>query len=111
MDKRSVIEHEIFHVEFTTKDKSLNYKIVFLSTNNLRRVNGGDKYYPRITQCIVFCNKLIKGIGTVTQCQLDKDNLKFAIITSAKKALTENINIKWIRKEIWYEIFQIINKH
>jgi len=89
----------MINLKYSTQDKSLNYKITFIKTNELHIYYVG-KSYPLTTQCLIFENDLLIGYGTVVKHDKDMDNQQIGYIEATKKAI-KNIPIKEIRTNIW----------
>ena len=92
-------------INYKIEGHNVNYRIEFLTNNKLRYYNGGDKNYPRTTQCLVYYNGLLHSTGEVVKHHLDSDNLNYAIRASAKKAL-KKVYGKDVRKDIWNQILE-----
>lgn len=90
-----------------TSDKSYEVKLVYIVKHRLHFYRG-NKSYPKHTQCLCFINGLIVGFGEVIKHENDIDNQNFAYKLATKKVIN-NINCKFIRKELWGKLFNNLN--
>lgn len=78
-------------------------KVEFLVSHNLRWSHKG-KHWPKTTQCVIYCNNRIIGLGESVKHYLDNDNDKYAMTYAAKKAFTRARLWKEMRARIWSKI-------
>ncbi len=85
-----------------TDDRSVDVSLEFRQKTQLKYYRG-DKYYPKHTQAILTYNGIVEEVGTVIKHHNDPDNLQYAMINAARKAL-RNFRLKDIRKRFWDQI-------
>lgn len=83
---------------YTTGDKSLEIKLVFIVKNRLKYTHLG-KGWPKHTQCLMYSNGLLDCFETIVKHNNDVDDQKFAYKLVAEKCL-KNIKNKWLRGEV-----------
>lgn len=83
------------------------FGIKFLQSRNLRMSPKG-KHWPLTTQCVIYYNNSIIGIGEVVKHEDDPDNPKYAKVNSAKKAFNNLTRPLWkeIRTKLWEQILK-----
>lgn len=86
-------------ITYTTQDKSVTYKLVYITGRKLRGYRG-DKTYPKVTQCLLYYNGLLQGFGEVVKCEEDKDNPQFAQMLATKKVM-HLVWFKEARIKLW----------
>ena len=91
-------------VTWTSKDNSLEYKLVFIRKRQLKYTHLG-KTWPFHTQCLIYENGLLKHFETIVKHARDEDNLVFAYRLVAEKCL-KFIDSKWLRGQIREELLK-----
>ena len=96
-----------FTDEFKVEFSGIPYRMVFNVTRTLKR-NCYGSCRPLTTQCVLYKEGEIIGVGTVVKHKNDEDNPLYAKKYSAKKAF-DNAGGLWrgLRTRFWV---QILNK-
>lgn len=94
-------------IAYKSEDGSYNVVLTYF----VKRVNkyypGIGKSSPKVTQCILEINGLIKTFATVTKHYLDEENQEYAYKQVTKKLLTkENIFYFNVREGLWDKLFE-----
>lgn len=91
-------------LQYISSDKSINLTLNYIRTRTLKIYPGLGKTFPLTTQCVIIDNKngLVVATGTVIKHEREKgDNYDYAVRLATKKAITNAINTRYIRAEIW----------
>ena len=94
-------------ISYTSQDKSIEVRLVYIVKRRLRFYKGIGKSWPKHTQCLAFVNGLIVGYGEVIKHENDADNPNFAYKEATKKVMGK-INIKSIRQELWKILHSVL---
>ncbi len=85
-------------VIWTSKDKTLRYKLEFVRKHKLKFTHLG-KDWPIHTHCILFEGDFVIAFDTIVKHGRDEDNPAFAYKFVAEKCLIA-IKDKWVRSQI-----------
>jgi hypothetical protein len=80
-----------------------SYTVDF-TTARVRRNNSRGKAWPLVTQCVIYKENLIIGIGEVVKHAKDEDNPKIARLKAAKKAFSRTAIWRELRTKLWKQI-------
>lgn len=92
-------------IVYTSEDKSLEYKLVYISKRKLRGYKG-DKTMPVVTQCLLFKNGLLQDFAEVVKCESDKHNPQLAYKLVTKKVMP-SVYFTDIKTELWKLFFEL----
>jgi len=90
-------------ITYTTQDKTIEVKLVYIVKQRLHNYPGIGKSWPKHTQCLAFVNGLLSSYGEVVKHEKDLDNQSYAFKEATRKALNK-INLKCIREELWKKV-------
>lgn len=90
---------ETIHVEYGHHRYTVEFR-----TGGTMRFNSRGKYFPFVTQCLVFCDGEFLGFGEVLKADSDVHDPLYGKAMAAKKAFAVTLKYrlyKGVRNEFW----------
>tara|TARA_Y100000361_G_scaffold151369_1_gene168685 strand:- start:439 stop:999 length:561 start_codon:yes stop_codon:yes gene_type:complete len=101
-----VLEQPKSDISYVTSDKSLRIEVQYKQSVVTKHYSTGKTPVVQ-TQCLVYVNGYLDGVGTVACNHRDTHNPATGHREASKKAF-ECINLKFIRTELWKRLDDVL---